>query len=341
MKQKLGNILKLGIGLAISAFFMYLAFRKVDLRKMGEVIKEINYFILTFAVLILFVSHWIRAVRHRYLLEPVKSINNSSLFSALMIGYMANTFMPAHLGEFLRAYLIGKKEGIAGSSTLATIMVERIIDVLSLLMIMGLVFTVYPFPDMVKFSAYMTFAFALGMVGFLVFLQRRPEQSLRFTGFIIKPFPERIRDKFLKLLESFRKGLVPLKNRQSYVVVFILSILIWMCYASVFVIGFYAFDFIEVYNIPLGAGFVVLVITTISILVPSSPGYVGTYHYLCMLSLSLFAIPESPALGYAIVIHAISMFPAALVGAAFALKEGVNISKIGRQKELDEAAIVD
>jgi uncharacterized protein (TIRG00374 family) len=329
------NIFKLGIGVAISAFFLYLAFRQVDLQKLVNVLKNSNGAILIPAVLVVFASHWFRAVRHGYFLAPIKRIKNSSLFSALMIGYMANTFLPAHLGEVLRAYVIGKKERVSGSSILATITVERIVDVLSLLIIMGLVFMVYPFPDIVKLSAYLTFIFVMVLIGFLAFVKMKPQKTLRIVEIITKPFPRKIGDKLLELLRSFREGVVALKNRQSYLIVFILSILIWICYAVVFAIGFYAFNFVETYKIPLGASFVLLVITTISVLVPSSPGYVGTYHWLCMISLSLFAVPKSSALGYAIVIHAVKFILVALVGVAFSLKEGIKISKIGMQRKLD------
>ncbi len=339
--KKISNAFKILIGLAVSGFFLYLAFRKVDLQNLGDVLKNTKIPLLIIAVFVLFISHWLRAVRHRYLIEPIKKIENGSLFSALMIGYMANTILPAHLGEVLRAYVIGKKEGISGSATFATIAVERIIDVLSLLIIMGLVLMVYPFPDAVKLSAYLTFAFVIILVGFLAFLKMKPKQAIVLVEIITKPLPVKISDKLVELLMLFKEGVVTLKDRHSYFVVFILSILIWVCYAGVFAVGFYAFDFIHLYNIPIGASFVVLVITTISVLVPSSPGYVGTYHWLCMVSLTLFAVPESPALGYAIVIHAISMIPVALVGVAFALKEGINISKVGKQSEMEKIVVLE
>jgi uncharacterized protein (TIRG00374 family) len=335
MKQKAVNIIKLCIGIAISAFFLYLAFRQVDLQRLIKVLSNINGAILILAVLVIFASHWFRAVRHGYLLAPIKRIKNSSLFSALMIGYMANTILPAHLGELLRAYVIGKKERVSGSSTLATIAVKRVVDVLSLLIIMGLVFMVYPFPDIVKLSAYLTILFIMVIIGFLAFVKMKPQETFRFIGIITKPLPGKTGDKLLELLGSFREGVVALNNRQSYLIVFILTILIWICYVVVFAIGFYSFNFIETYDIPLGASFVLLVITTISILVPSSPGYVGTYHWLCTISLGLFAVPKSPALGYAIVIHAVTFIPVALVGIAFSLKEGIKISKIGMQRKLD------
>ena len=173
------------------------------------------------------------------------------------------------------------------------------------------------------------------IVVFLAYLKMKPQQTIRIVEIITKPFPKKIGEKILKLIISFEKGVVPLEDTKSYVMVFVHSIVIWILYAMVYAIGFYIFDFVEIYDLPLDASLVVLVITTIAVLVPSSPGYVGTYHYLCMISLTLFDVPESSALGYAIVVHAISMFPVALVGVGYALKAGIKISKIGSQKELD------
>ena len=328
MKRKTRNALKLGIGLAISAFFLYLAFREVDLDKMGRAFKTAHYPLLLMAILLLFVSHWMRAWRHRYFLAPIKPISTGSLFSALMIGYMANTVLPAHLGELLRAYLIGKREHIPKASALATIAIERIVDVLCLLILMGITFLVYPFPREVRLSGYLTFAFVAVLVAFLLILKKRPERTLSAVETVSNPLSKRVSNKLMELLRSFRDGLVPLKHKYHYVIVAILSVLVWACYAGIFFIGFYAFDFVETYSLPWSASLVVLVITTISIVVPSSPGYVGTYHWLCMVALGLFGISQSPALSFAIVVHAISMFPVALVGIILAWKEGISISKV-------------
>lgn len=341
MKQRKNNTFKLSICFGFSAFFLYLAFRQVNFQQLGEILRNTNVIVLLVAVSVLFLSHWLRAVRHLYLLAPIKRIGSGSLFSALMIGYMANTFLPAHLGELLRAYAIGKKEGIPGSSAFATIIVERTVDVLSLLVLMGLALVVYPFPEVVKLSAYFTFGLTAGIVALLALLKLHPERTLRFVEFATKPLPKRMGNKLLTLVVSFRGGIVALKDRQSYLTFLILSVLIWVCYTAMFAIGFYAFAFVKLYNLPISASVVVLIMTTIGIALPSSPGYVGTYHYLCMFALTLYGVPESPALGYAIVIHAISMIPVALVGVAFALKEGMKLSEIGRQVEAEQAAITD
>jgi len=333
MKRKTRSGLKLGFGLAVSAFFLYLAFRQVDLDKMGQAFKTAHYPLLLIATFMLFVSHWMRAWRHRYFLEPIKSISTSSLFSALMIGYMANTFLPAHLGELLRAYLIGEKEHIPKASAFATIAIERIVDVLCLLILMGITFIVYPFPREVRLSGYLTFASVAALVAFLLILKKRPERVLSAVETVSRPLSKKLSNKLVELLRSFRDGLVPLKHRHHYIVVTVLSGLVWLCYAGIFLIAFYAFDFVETYALPWSASLVVLVITTISIVVPSSPGYVGTYHWLCMVALGLFGISQSPALSFAIVVHALSIFPVALLGILLAWKEGISISKVERPRE--------
>ena len=135
---------------------------------------------------------------------------------------------------------------------MATIVVERISDILSLLIIMGFIIIVYPFPEAVKVSAYLTFTFAIAIMGFLALLKLKPEIPFRVVEMITKPFSNKIASKIFELLDSFREGIVALKNRKSYVIVFIVSIIIWVCYAGFFAVGFYAFDFVEVYNLPIG-----------------------------------------------------------------------------------------
>ena len=126
---------KLLIGIAISAFFMTLALRKVDGTELVQAFKQANYWYVAPAILVMFLSHYIRALRWQLLIKPISTIPVKSLYSSLLIGYMANTFLPAHLGEFLRAYMVNKKHHIKTSRIFGTIVIERIIDVLTLLLL--------------------------------------------------------------------------------------------------------------------------------------------------------------------------------------------------------------
>ena len=79
------------------------------------------------------------------------------------------------------------------------------------------------------------------------------------------------------------------------------------------------------------ASLILLVITTIAVVVPSSPGYVGTYHYLCQITLALFGIPAGPALSFAAVVHGVNFIPVLVAGLFFAQHEGMAILKMSRE----------
>lgn len=332
MTKKFGkNTLKLVIGLLVSGLFLYLAFGKIDLARMKESFLEANYWLLIPAVLVMFVSHWLRSIRWQYFLNSFKKISVGRLFSATLIGYMGNTILPAHLGEIFRANVIGKKEKIATSSVLATIVIERIIDVLSLLLIMILTLVIYPFPSWVTQSGYLMFAFAIGLFVFLIMLKQQSEKTIKLLKVFLRILPEKIAELVEKIINSFINGINSMERKRDYLVISVLSVLIWACYWLALHITFYAFDLFQTYNLSAVASLVLLVITTISVVVPSSPGYIGTYHYLAQLSLGLFGVPGSVGLSFAFVAHASSLLPTALVGMVFAWKEG--IERLQTQKD--------
>jgi len=330
--RKAKNGLKVGLGLVISLGFLYLAFRQLDFQQMKQAFSQANYWLLLPSLGILFLSHWLRSVRWQILLRPMQKIPVGTLFSALLIGYAANDILPAHLGELIRAYLIGRKRTMPASSALASIVVERIIDVLTLVFLMAVTLILYPFPDWVKKSGYIMFALALALLGFLVLMKAYTAATMKFIHAILKPFPQKLTQKIEQLSRSFLDGLKPMSNHWNYLFICLLSLLIWACYWGVLYLNFYTFDLVASHQLTPLAGLVLLVITTISVVVPSSPGYVGTYHWLCQVSLELFQVPRALGLTYAIVVHAINFFPVFIVGFILAWKEGIRLSKL--QKEL-------
>jgi uncharacterized protein (TIRG00374 family) len=311
---------------------VFLAIRKVDFAQMAQAFTTANYWYFVPAVSILFFSHLLRALRWRFLLDPIERLSIGSLFSALVIGYMANLLVPAHLGEILRAYVLSRRERIAMSSTFATIVMERIIDMFTLLVLMGVAILIYPFPAWVKNSGYILFVGTLGLFLFLTLLKKSSSQTQTLLLFALRPFPRRIKQKIEEVLEGFVSGIFPLKRRCDYATMGVLSLLIWVCYGVVFYLSLNAFDFVRTYQLPWSASLVLLVVTTIAIVIPSSPGYWGTYHYLCQISLALFNVPAGPGLSFAAIVHGINFLPILIVGLILSYFEGVNISMISEKK---------
>jgi uncharacterized protein (TIRG00374 family) len=217
------------------------------------------------------------------------------------------------------------------SSVFATVVVERIIDVFSLLVLMLVCIFIYPFPKWVTQSGYIMFAGAFGLFLLLILFKKATPVFMRLFGWILKPLPEPVGQRALATTERFLSGLVPLKQWYDYLAVGLLSFLIWACYGLTLHFTLYAFSFPSTYQLPWSAALILLVITTIAVVVPSSPGYVGTYHYLCQITLAMFGVPDSPALSFAFVLHAVNFILVMLVGLAFAHYEGVAILKMSRE----------
>lgn len=325
---------RLLFGLATSAVCVYLAFRKVDFSNMLAAWQTANYWWLVPAVLLMFLSLWLRAVRWGYFMEPIKHVRTPKLFSAMMIGYMANNLFPLRLGEFLRAYAIGKSAGVSKAASFATIIVERIFDVLSLLAILALTVFYHTFPDWIEKTAWMIFVASVGFIIFVVFLMEKTEQTLHAVDVMLRPAPAQLSEKVRAILRSFLEGFAVFKRAEHYWTILWQSVLIWLSYAGIVYVSLIAFGLDTAYNLPLITSLVVLVMVSIGIMIPSSPGYVGTYHLLCIQGLAFFSVPTSEAAGFAVVLHVVNFIPVTLVGLLYFWRENLRFHDAVTEKEI-------
>ena len=331
MKKRLNLI----FGAAISLLFIFLAFRQTHIADIVDAIKKsLGPYLLLLLFFVLF-SAYLRAIRWKYFLLPLKNVRSSNLLSALMIGYGANVILPAHLGEVMRAFILGRKEKISVSSVLATIFVERIIDVLTFLFLLIFLLLFYDFPHWVKESALILLTIAVFISGFLVFIAQKTSTALNFLNFFLKPLPDSIKNKLNQIVLTFVSGLRALKKKSHYFIIFFLSIAIWIGYVMGFASGILSFHL----KLPWIAPLVLMVLTTISIVVPSSPGYIGTYHYLCQLGLSFFGVDKNEALAVAIIMHAFNTLPFLIIGIYYSWREGFNLIKFSKSSEVNPPAI--
>ncbi|MCX6555163.1 MAG: lysylphosphatidylglycerol synthase transmembrane domain-containing protein [Candidatus Aminicenantes bacterium] len=330
--NKITHNWKIIAGILLSLLFIFLAFRQVDFSQMGRAFADADYWLLVPILAVIFISLLLRAWRWQYLLAPIRQVQLPGLFASLVVGYMANTFLPAHLGEVVRAYHARKKTGIAASAVFATIVVERLLDIFALLMLMGLALAVFPFPGWVQKSGVIMLVLVVVLFALLLLMKKYRRQTMAVSGRLTAFLPDSLSAKVNGLLDQFLNGIVPLKAAGHYPLVGVLSFAIWACYAVTFQLLFHAFDFVNLYHLPWTAALVALVITTISVVVPSSPGYIGSYHFLCQLALGLFAVPKGPALSYAFVLHAVNMFPVFFLGLFILSREKISLRSVAREK---------
>ncbi|HNX97923.1 MAG TPA: lysylphosphatidylglycerol synthase transmembrane domain-containing protein [Candidatus Aminicenantes bacterium] len=302
-------------GIVLTGLFLWLAFRQVHFHELGISFAKVTWGWLLPGVLTVMLGHYLRAVRWGFLIGPLQRVPTGPLFSSLLVGYMGNMLLPAHLGEFIRAYLLGQRRRLSPGSVLASIVVERLLDVATLVLLLGLSLLVFPFPSWVRNSGLVVLAGVVGLGLLLAAGKRHPGPTSRWLTGAVRVLPPAARGKVVAAVVSFLAGLQPLRRRRDYLWTVLLSASIWASYAAVFWLVFRAFGYQRLYGLSWLAALVLLVVTTISVLVPSSPGYIGTYHYLCQVALGFFAVPRAQALSYAILVHALNFFPILLAGA--------------------------
>lgn len=331
-REKRAGIWKTALGVGVSALFTWLAFRRVDA---GEVLRALaradaRYLLPLLAVVALGLAA--RAWRWGLLLRPVARVRQGTLLSSLCIGYMCNVFMPAHLGEFVRAWHAARRTGARAGAVLATIVVERIIDVALLLLLLALALLLFPFPAWVRQSGAVMLALVVALAVLLLLMKRQQRRALAACGRLLRFLPPRVSARARDALEQFLCGVAPLQRRGHYAAVAGYSLLLWGSYVLTYQLLFQAFGFTARYRLPASAALVALVVTTISVVVPSSPGYIGTFHYLCLLSLGFFRVPKGPALSYAIVLHAFTILPPFFLGLYFLAREKLSLRAL-REEE--------
>ena len=332
---------KLWIGLLISVIFTYLAFRNVDFARMWVVIRSADLLFLFSIVAITFFQFVIRAWRWDILLEPIKKTSFPDRLSSILIGFAANCVLPARLGEFIRANFMGQMEGISGSSVFGTIVVERLFDGFTLLLVLliGLMVTTFP-------TQWQSYAGALRGTGLFLFFA-----YILFTLFLMgfkykaKPFlklldrllfflPRHVRGKVIDVIWNFSQGLVLLRSPGKWVQGVFYSFLLWFSSLVQIHLAGHSIGL----SLPFMATFLILGTASLGVMIPSAPGFIGTFHLAVQYGFLFFGIGNEEALSAAILWHAAMVPPTILFGLVAFLRlhlsvgelaEGSSISKGG------------
>jgi len=320
--------LRIWIGVAISVLFIYLAFRKVDWDSLKNALARANYFYLIPIVAITFLTYGIRAWRWKYMLIRIKAISLYSLFVATVIGFMANNILPARMGEFVRAYALGRKEGLGTSLSLATVVVERIFDVFSLLLCALLIL---PMLSPQKLLLYLLLLVNVLSLAVVILLKLKTPTLLRLIRSAMFRFPPKWADRVVGALDSFSSGLRILESWKDVLIALVLSIALWGTVAATIYLAILSFGI----DVPPVAPMVVMVVLMLGLMVPSSPGFVGTFQYFASWGLLTFGVPESKALSFSIVYHASQHLPITALGLFYLWRGGLSFREIsGKVKRL-------
>lgn len=320
------------IGILISIFFLYLAFRKVNIGEIERALRMANYYWLLPATASYMVAFLMRGIRWQFLLLHIKRCRVLDLVSAILIGFMATCLLPFRVGELIRAYVNGKKENISKSSSFATIVVERVFDGLSLLVLLSVALLLmgrgsHPFPQWLKKMAYLAWVLFGGILIILSIVVRSKELTGRVVNKLFRFLGEPALKKILNIANYFVDGLNVLRQKKKITAISLFSILVWIFEGATFYL------IAKALNLPISypQACLAMVIVALGLIVPSSPGFVGVYEYFSIAALSLFAIEKSLALTYGVLVHFLQIILIVGPGLFFLWKENLSFSKLRQE----------
>jgi glycosyltransferase 2 family protein len=324
------------IGFLISAIFLYLVFRKIELRELSHQLAAANYWYLIPASLLTILALWIRSVRWGVLLHPVQVISQADLFSSTSIGFMCNNILPMRLGELIRAYVLRRKTNIRGSTAFATIVVERLFDLFTMIAIFGVILLFEPFHNR-SFKLGAFGAFIAGIIALIVLILFYLFPT-RFELVLSKVLPATLREKVIRIFRSFASGLGVLSDYKRLLLTGLLTVVMWLLITVVIKMCFSAARLEETGMIlPPSSSLVVLVVIAIGVMVPSGPGFVGTLQAAAVLGLAIVGYTDhGRALSFSILYHITQWVPVVLVGFYFLMRENLSLTQMGKLTQSDE-----
>jgi uncharacterized protein (TIRG00374 family) len=331
MRLRVRTIVIFLLTIGLLAFF----FRGVNLGEVWAKTREADARLLVVGVFVTLMTYALRAFRWQYLLAPIGPTRFSTAFQTTVIGFAASFLLPARAGEVLRPYLLARRERLPPTAAFATIIVERLLDLVTVLLLFGLfVLLVDPSslsgdPAMyarVKMGGLLAAGGSLAGLVVFFFLAGHPEKLGAWALKIERVLPAKLARAVARLVESFAQGLAIMRRPAQLLGSVALSFPLWLSIALGIWVTSRAFHMTFGY---LGS-FLVMTLLVVGVAVPT-PGQVGGFHAAYKIAvMTFFRTPETTAVGAAIVLHAISFVPVTLLGLVFMAREGLTLGTMGR-----------
>lgn len=303
----------IALQVGITAGAIGLVVRGLDIGETAQSLRKAHYWLLIPALALLLMDLELRAVRWRLLLRPQQGLRHSNLFGATNVGYLVNDVLPLRLGEVARTFLVDELENTGKVRAGASIAVERGIDVVAMILLVLALSWFIDAPSWMHGPALLVGIGVIASFALFILLSRMNESPSAFWKVQARELP-RVGDRLDAFLNSVLGALHPLRQPQVLGAIVVLTAFIWTCATLSFLVVMLAFHL----HVGLPAAALVLGATTLGMVVPSSPGYVGVFHAIAVETLvSVFGIPRESALTYAFAQHALIYFVPAALGAMF------------------------
>jgi uncharacterized protein (TIRG00374 family) len=321
-----------GVGLALAAVLLYLFLRGVDWPSLREAFSRARPAWLAAVVLASVATYAIRAWRWGRLLRPLTASTFRPLFSATLVGFLSGFVVP-RAGEVLRPYLVARRYGVKMSAAFASIIIERLLDLVTVAALFAAYLFLLAGPELVRPGVQQRVVWlkaagglaglgAVALLGLLLLFHLYAERTLALVEPWLAWLPARLAALVARLLASFAEGLAVLQaSAREWAILWAQSLLLWLCIAA----GFHAANLAFSLTLAPAASFLLLAFLTVGVSAPT-PGFVGGFHGAYRLALSeVFGVEASLAAAVGIAAHAFTSLPVLVLGTWFLGAEGLSL----------------
>ncbi len=326
MRSAIRTVVALVLTVGLVAVFL----RNADLANVRDAIGGARLDLIALAVALTLITYVVRSERWQYLLEPLGPTRFSMVFRATVIGFAASAVLPAKIGEVLRPYLLARREGLSATATFATIVVERMLDLVAVLMLLAAYLLVFD-PGMAARDSALFSAVRLGGL-----VMAPVAVAILVVMFMLAGHPAwldtclRVADRFLparlslvvrRATRRFSEGFAVLRRPERLLASLGWSLVMWLIICAETWIVALAFGI----EMPFTGSWLMSALLVVGVAVPV-PGGVGAFHEAFRLgATSFFGANNDAAVGAAIVLHATSFLPVTILGIWYAAREGLDL----------------
>lgn len=336
MKRLLGVLL----GLAVAGAGFWWALRNTSWEELGDRFAGGNYLTLPVMLLCLAGFYWLKAIRWSYLLRPIRPMPSSSLLSPLLIGFAANNLLPAHLGEFVRVYVLRQRDGLPAPAVLSTVVLERVFDLLAILALFAVGISMSrEIPDQYVTAAWIITGGCVGAVICAVIYLVFTNACIAFATFVLRRLlrlPEGLSAKVLNLMTTAGDGLKSIRSAGAVAVIAATSIAQWALNGLIAWLSLVTFRS----ETGIAGGLVVTGVTALAVMIPGPPGYFGLIQSAFLLAIgAISSNPDENTVFAASMYYHMSMYiPVTALGLYCLTTLGMSFRKIQEAREQEQSA---
>jgi uncharacterized protein (TIRG00374 family) len=290
---------------------------------------------LVLGLVVTSITFLIRAERWQYLLGPLGATRFWVVFRATVIGFAASAVLPARAGEVIRPYFLARREGLSATAAFATILVERILDLVAVLLLLA-AFLAFFDPGLesrdttvfqaIRFGGLLMAPIAVGALAVMFFMAGHPD---RLHAWLLKAeavLPAKIAAMLARFAKTFAEGFAVVRRPERLIAALAWSLALWVSIAT----GIWAVSVAFGIDMTFTGAWLMLAPLVVGVAVPT-PGGVGGFHEAYRIgATAFFGADNNSAVGAAIVLHAISIGPVTIAGLIFTLQDGLKLGGMAR-----------